>query len=42
LHFSAKLLPYHEDLKDSDEDDHSASNEPKPGTAEFIIQVEGR
>jgi hypothetical protein len=42
LHFSAKLLPDHEDLKDRDEDDHSASNEPKPGTAEFIIQIEGR
>jgi hypothetical protein len=42
LFFSAKLLPAPEKSKNGDEDDYSGSNEAKPGTAEFIIQVEER
>ncbi|PUZ67224.1 hypothetical protein GQ55_3G417600 [Panicum hallii var. hallii] len=38
----AKLLPDPREPTDGDEEDYSASNEPKPGSAEFIIQVEGR
>nr|AGT16191.1 permease [Saccharum hybrid cultivar R570] len=38
----AKLLPAPEESKNGDEDDYSASNEAKPGTAEFIIQVAER
>ncbi|KAG2629534.1 hypothetical protein PVAP13_3KG438016 [Panicum virgatum] len=38
----AKLLPDPEEPMDGHEEEYSASNEPKPGTAEFIIQVEGR
>ncbi|CAN6342997.1 unnamed protein product [Urochloa humidicola] len=38
----AKLLPDPEEPKDGEEDSYSASNKPKPGTAEYIIQVEGR
>jgi len=42
VQFSAKLLPDPEEPMDGHEEEYSASNEPKPGTAEFIIQVEGR
>ncbi|CAL4906475.1 unnamed protein product [Urochloa decumbens] len=38
----AKLLPDLEEPKDGDEEDYSVSSEAKQGTAEFIIQVEGR
>ena len=38
----SKLLPDPEEPMDGHEEEYSASNEPKPGTAEFIIQVEGR
>ncbi|KAG0520940.1 hypothetical protein BDA96_08G118100 [Sorghum bicolor] len=38
----AKLLPAPEESKNGDAEDYSASNELKPGTAEFIIQVEER
>jgi hypothetical protein len=36
------LLPAPEESKNGDAEDYSASNELKPGTAEFIIQVEER
>ncbi|CAD6344172.1 unnamed protein product [Miscanthus lutarioriparius] len=38
----AKLLPAPEESKNGSGGDYSASNEAKPGTAEFIIQVEER
>ncbi|CAL4899136.1 unnamed protein product [Urochloa decumbens] len=38
----AKLLPDPEEPKDGKEDGYSASNKPKPRTAEYIIHVEGR
>lgn len=40
--FSVKLLPDPEEPKDGDEGGYGVSNDQKPGTAEFFIQVESR